>query len=211
MNTYVTRHDFVNKRRFTKTMHKRLLSIFLAILLFMMPLSSALAGVDDPVDLVIAKLNSMTAELRNMDNHILENLIETIKTIDGQNIILNEAFDIINDAKLKERLNNVGITKESLEKAAEIFREEGYEIIKGYLTSGDIDKYYDTLYTWLNTVFNETIKKDENAPLRELDENVRQKFGGWYDFLNLCYDNQSIIKTNVTITYDEEDKDLTVS
>lgn len=200
------------KRGKMKIMQRRFLSAFLAFLLLIMPVFPVLAQQDttrDNIEYALTKIDGMTSTLRGTHPDIIPNLINTIKSLDDNNNMLNKVFDAISDTAMEQRLSNVGITKQSMGDAMKIFRDnDGYNKLNTYLA--DVSANKDTFAAWLEGVFNQAVK-DDSAPLKTLDQKVAEKFGGWYNFLNFAYDNQDIVKNNISITYDKNNKTITAS
>ncbi|MCG0274844.1 MAG: S-layer homology domain-containing protein [Thermosediminibacteraceae bacterium] len=129
-------------------------------------------------------------------------LLSTLKgELDEKDKIIGTLFANLND-NIKERLENAGITAETLSEAYRIFKEEnGYEELESMLEDKIPLSEDGHFITWAKLTFDEIFKKD-NAPLKKFYDKVIDEFDNFRSFLVFIKNNEVIAKNNLTVVYD---------
>ncbi len=181
-------------------MMKKVISIVMALMLFVMPLTPAMAqGVDnqtisDSIDYLDGKIDKV-----GKDNSI--KLLEIMRTKKG--IIIDTFF--ASDQSYKDRLDNIGLTKDNVESA--LGSDRGYfDKTKSYLNK-TITK--DVYSTWLSNTYDDVFV-NPGAPLKEFDNYVIDKYTSRRAFLVDIKDLELKAQGNIVFEYNKDNKTIRI-
>lgn len=184
-------------------MLKKILVVFLAALLALMPLAYANGQIEDNVDKV---LDYIDGKIDAMGSSTASSLLDMAKN--NYSEAVETFFDKLDD-DLEGRLSSKGISKITIENAVNVVRGDGfYSDTKDYINETiDRDTYKPILQDEFDKVF-----KDPGAPLKGFDDSVMSDFGGWKNFLSDLNELEIELRGNaIEIKYYEATNTLRVN
>lgn len=183
-------------------MLKKILVVFLAALLALMPLAYANGQIEDNVDKV---LDYIDGKIDAMGSSTASSLLDMAKN--NYSEAVETFFDKLDD-DLEGRLSSKGISKITIENAVNVVEGDGfYSATTSYITIRDKVTYKPILQDEFDKVF-----KDPGAPLKGFDDSVMSDFGGWKNFLSDLNELEIELRGNaIEIKYYEATNTLRVN